>query len=315
MKAESVDTDRNNSPNEHIPVLASILAEHISLPADGIMIDATMGYGGHSALLGRSLGPEGLILGLDFDEECLRKAQGTLSELDCNTILVRENFKHIAKVAKSNRIEKVDLILADIGFCSGQLMDPKKGLSFQENMPLDMRLDGRLRRTAADIVNRTRESDLADMIFNFGQERASRRIARFIVEHRKQQPIQSTGQLAAVVCRALNQPAHGRRSKIHPATKTFQALRIVVNDELGSLRSLLDAAVEMLKPGGSVAIISFHSLEDKIVKEDFKKRAADGIYEIVTKKPLVASRDESRENPRARSAKLRIARRTQEVIA
>ncbi len=301
--------DNDNSPNEHIPVLAETLIEQISLPTDGIMVDVTVGYGGHSELFGSTLGPEGLILGLDVDENCIKRAQVKLNDLSCKVCLVRENFRHFAKVAKSNRIEKVDLILADLGFCSGQLTDPKRGLSFQENMPLDMRLDSRRRKTAADIVNKIDEKALADLIYQFGQERASRRIARFIVEHRRTQPIRTTGQLAMIICRALNQPAHGRRSKIHPATKTFQALRIAVNDELGSLREFLAAVPDMLKQGGTVAVISFHSLEDKIVKEDFKQNAKDALYEIITKKPLTASRDQARQNPRARSAKLRIAKR------
>ena len=309
MENGSVKMDNENSPNEHIPVLAEILAEQISLPKDGIIVDATVGYGGHSELFGKTLGPEGLILGLDVDENCIKRAQVKLSDLSCKVSLVRENFRHFAKVAKSNRIEKVDFILADLGFCSGQLLDPKRGLSFQENMPLDMRLDSRRRKTAADIVNKTGEKALADLIYQYGQERASRRIARFIVEHRKTQQIRTTTQLAMIVCRALNQPAHGRRSKIHPATKTFQALRIAVNDELGSLKEFLDTTPDMLKQGGKVAVISFHSLEDKIVKENFKQSARDALYEIVTKKPLTASRDEARQNPRARSAKLRIAKR------
>ena len=309
MENGSVKMDNENSPDEHIPVLAEILAEQVSLPKDGIIVDATVGYGGHSELFGSTLGPEGLILGLDVDENCIKRAQVKLNDLSCKVCLVRENFRHFAKVAKSNRIEKVDFILADLGFCSGQLLDPKRGLSFQENMPLDMRLDSRRRKTAADIVNKTDEKALADLIYQFGQERASRRIARFIVEHRKTQPIRTTAQLAMIVCRALNQPAHGRRSKIHPATKTFQALRIAVNDELSSLREFLAAAPDMLKQGGTVAVISFHSLEDKIVKEDFKQNAKDALYEIITKKPLIASRDEARQNPRARSAKLRIAKR------
>ncbi len=277
------------------------------------MVDATVGHGGHSLLFGKTLGPEGFALGMDVDNNCLIKAQLTLSDLDCKVVLVRSNFGSIAEVLGDQNIDKVDFILADLGFCSAQLTDPAKGLSFQENMKLDMRLDNRLKRTARDIVNNTDEKELADLIFKYGQDRASRRIARFIAQYRQTQPITGTAQLAAVVCRALNQPATGRRKKIHPATKTFQALRIAVNDELGCLESLLDAAPDLLKPGGRIAIISFHSLEDKIVKDNFRHNKAQGIYELLTKKPLVASMAEIDANPRARSAKLRIAKRTQDT--
>ena len=205
-----------------------------------------------------------------------------------------------------------DLILADLGFCSAQLKDPLKGLSFQENMKLDMRLDSRLKISAADIVNTSDEKSLADLIYKYGEDRASRRISRFIVEHRQNQPIRTTGQLAAVVCKSLNLPATGRKWKIHPATRTFQALRIAVNDELGSLERLLESASEVVKVGGYIAIISFHSLEDRIVKEDFKCKKSEGLYEVVTKKPLVADRQEVAVNPRSRSAKLRIARLKQQ---
>ncbi len=200
------------------------------------------------------------------------------------------------------------MIFADLGFCSAQLADRRLGLSFQENQPLDMRLDDRLERTAADIVNSFDEKSLADIIYKYGQDRASRRIARFIVRTRLERRIETTGQLATIVCKALGQRGRGRRSRIHPATRTFQALRIAVNDELGALQELLAAAPTILKRGGVIAVISFHSLEDRIVKTDFRENAATGIYEILTKKPIIASRDEIDRNPRARSAKLRIAR-------
>ena len=273
------------------------------------MVDATLGHGGHSLLFGSTLGPEGIIIGLDVDANCLSRAQTNLNDLACRTLLVRSNFAHTAEVLVDQGIGKVDFILADLGFCSAQLTDPDKGLSFQENMKLDMRLDSRLKVTAADIVNSTDEKELADIIFKYGQDRASRRIARFIVQYRQIQPINSTAQLSAVICKALNQPAAARYGKIHPATRTFQALRIAVNDELGQLHRLLTSAPDILKKDGRIAIISFHSLEDKIVKDDFRQKKSDGIYEVLTKKPLVASRSEIQDNPRSRSAKLRIAKR------
>ena len=302
------DKEEGGLLKEHIPVLTEALAEYISLPRDGIVVDATVGHGGHSLLFGKTLGPEGVLVGLDVDENCIKRAHVTLSNLACRVLLLRENFADIANVVQKQRMGKVDLILADLGFCSAQLTDPSRGLSFQENMPLDMRFNSGAKTTAADIVNKEDEKSLADLIYRYGQERASRRIARFIVEYRAKQPIKTTAQLANIVCKALNKPPFGRKSRIHPATKTFQALRIAVNDELANLEKMLQATPGLLKKTGLVAVISFHSLEDKIVKQDFRKNAEAGIYEIVTKKPLVPSESEIKGNPRARSAKLRIAK-------
>ena len=295
------------SAGEHIPVLSVTLAEQIILPQDAAMVDATVGYGGHSFLFGRFLGPKGIIVGLDVDKKSIQSAKSKLETLNCNVILVHSNFSEIGSRLGEQGIEKVDFVLADLGICSGQLSDAEMGLSFQTNMPLDMRFDKRLKTTAADIVNTSDEKTLADLIFNFGQERASRRIARFIVKHRQGQKISTTSQLSSIVCKALGQGAKNRRSRIHPATRTFQALRIAVNHELEALEKLLASVPGLLKKNGRVAIISFHSLEDKLVKQNFKENAANGIYRIVTKKPLTASRAEIADNPRARSAKLRIA--------
>jgi 16S rRNA (cytosine1402-N4)-methyltransferase len=304
--AESMD---GSSPSKHIPVLAGTLSEHIHMPSNGIFVDVTVGQGGHSRLFGSQLGPDGLLIGLDVDKHSLQAAGVYLAGLACKVVLQRENFSRLDEVLSNLKIEKVDGILADLGFCSAQVMDAKKGMSFQVDAPLDMRLDDRLSKTAADIVNKTDEKKLADLIFQYGQERASRKIARWIANRRVRQRILTTGQLAAVVCEALHQPAYGRHSKIHPATRTFQALRIAVNDELENLKRLLQIAPKYLKKGGLCAILSFHSLEDGIVKEDFKGRQRDGVYKILTKKPLTADTIEVRDNPRSRSAKLRIAER------
>ena len=291
----------------HIPVLADTINKMVSFPPDGVVIDATVGFGGHSRVFANSLNENGRLIGFDVDPKSLAQAEKNLQDVDCNIILKRENFTNIGVSLGDIGIDKCDLLLADLGWSSGQIIDSDRGMSFQQNMPLDMRLDDRVKKTAADIVNKIDEMELADIIYNFGGEFRSRRIARFIVEFRSKQPIRTTGQLASLICKAL-----GRTSvpgKIHPATKTFQALRIAVNDELGSLRKLLENAPDILKSGGFVAVISFHSLEDKIVKENFRQNAKAGIYNLITKKPLVADRDETRDNPRARSAKLRIAQR------
>ncbi len=292
---------------EHIPVLTEPLLERIQLPTDGIMVDATAGHGGHSRLFGQTLSPAGKILGIDVDQNSIHRAQLVLSDLSCQVALVRENFEKIDEVLTAQDIGKVDFILADLGFCSAQLNDAERGLSFQKPMPLDMRLDSRLTTTAADLVNTLSQTELADIIYQYGEDRASRRIARFIVQQRQQKKITTTMELAMLVCRAMKQSPRPRQ--IHPATRTFQALRIAVNREMDCLDRFLKVTPELLKPGGFLAIISFHSLEDRRVKYSFKQNKADGLFDILTKKPITASQDEIRQNPRSRSAKLRIAKR------
>ncbi|MHC4228054.1 MAG: 16S rRNA (cytosine(1402)-N(4))-methyltransferase RsmH [Planctomycetota bacterium] len=299
----------NGSTVEHIPVLTETLAEQISLPPDGVMVDATIGQGGHSLLFGKTLGPEAVIVGFDVDNNAVRRAQSMLEELVCKVILVNSNFSQITEQLGERGIDKVDFVLADLGVSSVQLADADFGLSFQSNMPLDMRIDKRLKRTAADIVNKEDEKSLADLVYKFGQDRASRRIARFIVRQRKTEPITTTDRLAQIVCRALGRKKPGKRSRIHPATRTFQALRIAVNNELENLKQLLASAPGLLNKDGYVAIISFQSLEDRLVKNDFKQNASAGIYKILTKKPIVPTREEVMANRRARSAKLRIAQK------
>ena len=294
---------------EHVPVLSKALAEQITLPQDAVMVDATLGHGGHSWLFGQKLGPEGVIVGLDVDEKAIQRAQSNLKSLSCKVITRHSNFSDITDQLSQSGIEKVDFILADLGFCSAQLADTEKGLSFLQDMPLDMRIDKRLTTSAADIVNETDEKSLADLIYQFGQDRASRRIARFIVQSRQKEPITTTKQLAAIVAKALRRPGAKKWSRIHPATRTFQALRIAVNDELENLVKLLDAAPGLLKQNGRIAIISFHSLEDRLGKFNFKENKEKGLYDIITKKPIVPCREEILENRRARSAKLRIAKR------
>jgi 16S rRNA (cytosine1402-N4)-methyltransferase len=299
----------NGSIVEHIPVLAGTLTEQINLPLDGVMVDATIGHGGHSFLFGKILGPEGVIIGLDIDKNAIRRAHFILKDLACRVILVCGNFSQISEQVHKEGIEKVDFILVDLGVCSAHLADVGMGLSFQTDMPLDMRIDKRLKTTAADIVNKGDEKSLADLIYKFGEDRGSRRIARFIVRHRRGRPITTTGQLAAIVCKALGRSGQKRKSRIHPATRTFQALRIAVNNELENLGKLLASAPELLSKDGRIAVISFHSLEDRLVKNDFKQNESESIYKIITKKPIVPTREEVVRNRRARSAKLRVAQR------
>ena len=292
---------------EHIPVLADVLAEQIILPLDGVMVDATIGQGGHSYLFGQGLNESGILIGIDFDEKSIKQAEARLGNLKCRLILKVGNFSEIKQIIEEAGVERVDFILADLGFSSFQIEDPRKGLSFSADMPLDMRMDKRLKVSAADIVNKTEEKQLADLIYKYGEERASRRIARFIVRHREKRRIEMTGELAEVVSRALHRKGVKGYRRIHPATRTFQALRIAVNNELENLDALLESAPDALKSGGRIAVISFHSLEDRKVKQNFIKNKEAGVYKILTKRPITASEAEKEANRRSRSAKLRIA--------
>ena len=294
-------------PAEHKPVLAQYISRELKLNSDAIVVDGTVGFAGHSSIFAGQLSEQGMLIGMDVDSKCLEVAKQNLTGVRCKVLLVRSNFSEIQNVLRENSIQAVDLIFADLGVCSGQLADMDRGLSFGQDMKLDMRLDDRLDVTAADIVNSSDEKELADLIFKYGQERASRRIARSVVEYTRRAKIKTTGQLVDIICSALGCDPNSRKGKIHPATKTFQAVRIAVNKEIDNLEIFLDAIPKLLKKNGRAAIISFHSLEDGLVKNNFRNNKTAGVYDIITKKPIVAERAEEIENPRSRSAKLRIA--------
>ena len=277
--------------------------------AGQIIVDATVGQGGHSALLGEHLDATARLIGLDVDDASLEIAQKNLAHLTCGVTLVRSNFDQLGGVLDELGIDKVDRILADLGWSTAQVRHADRGVSFQLDGPLDMRLDTRLSTTAADLVHTLDEKELADVIYRYGEERKSRRIAKWIIEARREKRIERTGELAELICRAVGHGPRGK-SRIHPATRTFQALRIAVNDELGCLERLLDQCPGRLAPDGRVGIISFHSLEDRIVKWNFRERAAAEDYTILTKKPVIADDTERHDNPPSRSAKLRVAQRT-----
>jgi len=273
------------------------------------VVDCTIGLGGHGALFAKALGPSGMLVGLDVDPNNLKTAAGRLAGAPCRVDLIRANFAQVQDVLASLNLELVDVLFADLGISSTQLADAARGFSFQQEGPLDMRMDPDLTVTAGALVNRLKERDLADLIFHFSQEPASRRIARKICEVRRDGRITTTGKLAATVAEAVGVDPRSRRSKIHPATRTFMALRIAVNEELKNLDTLLAAAPGILRPGGRFGIISFHSLEDKPIKLDFRKRKSENTYRVVTPKPVTAEEDERERNPRSRSAKLRVAAR------
>ena len=283
-------------PPKHVPVLAG---EVISLanPLPGqVWVDCTTGGGGHARLLAERLAPGGRLLGLDQDATMLDRARPALEGLPVT--LIHANFDQVFDVLRNQGIETVDGVLADLGFASDQMDDAGRGLSFRGDGPLDMRLDPSTGTTAADLVNRMSEAALADVFFEFGEERHSRRVAKRIVERRATKPFTTTADLADIVRRSVP-----RSGGIDPATRVFQALRIAVNDELGALDRLLAALPSIMKPGGIAAIISFHSLEDRRVKQAFKTDA----WRPLTKKPVEATDEEMSRNPRSRSAKLRVA--------
>lgn len=303
----------------HIPVLLEEILANLRCRSDGTIIDCTVGQAGHSLALSEQLGSEGTLLGLDVDSNSLAQSEEKLAGVKCRKMLVHSNFGDIAEVVKSNNIGSVDIILADLGFSSAQIEDSSRGMSFLQDGPLDMRLScglvshgARHLQTASDLVNRLGEKELANIIYEYGEERKSRRIAAAIVEQRRKSRIETTSQLAELIVKVVGfgpRSKDRKRKPIHPATRTFQALRIAVNDELGQLKRLLESAVDILKPGGLIGIISFHSLEDRIVKYNFRDNKASNIYDILTKKPIIANEAEIASNPRSRSAKLRIARK------
>lgn len=285
----------------HVPVMPDEVLRLLAPRPGEIVVDCTVGAGGHARLLAARVVPGGRLIGLDQDPTMLEQARPRLSGLPVT--LVHRNFEDLPSVLQELQVRPVDAVLADLGFSSDQLANPERGLSFQQDGPLDMRLDPTRGEPASALVRRLHERDLADLVWQYGEERHSRRIARKIVETRQKTPIATTGQLADLVRSCV---PRSRGHSIDPATRVFQALRIAVNDELGALERFLVVLPECLKPGGRAAVISFHSLEDRLVKRAFRVKET---WHELTRRPLTASAEEARTNPRARSAKLRVAQR------
>ena len=293
------------SKPQHVPVLLDEVLQYLNVRPGGVYVDATLGLAGPSSEIARRLGPKGTLIGFDRDPEAMALAKARLDELRGE---LGEDMPEIRLIPKAfseaaNEIEagSLDGLLADFGVSSMQLDEAHRGFSFRSDGPLDMRMNTSAGETAEQVVNQEDENELADLIYEFGEERRSRRIARAIVRAR---PITTTAELARVVSAAA--PAM-KGDKIHPATRTFQALRIRVNDELGEIRTLLKSAPSLLKPGGRLVLISFHSLEDRPVKDAFREAGRQGVLEVLTKKPVVAGEEEESRNPRSRSAKMRAA--------
>ncbi|HEU5342210.1 16S rRNA (cytosine(1402)-N(4))-methyltransferase RsmH [Edaphobacter sp.] len=293
---------------QHVPVLLDEVLQFLNVRPGGVVADMTLGLAGHSSAIAKRLGAKGRLICFDRDAEAMLAARARLeevrAELGAEMPELRFEPRAFSEAAEAIAPGSLDGLLADFGVSSLQLDEAHRGFSFRSEGPLDMRMNTQAGETAGQVVNQADEEELANLIYEFGEERRSRRIARAIVRAR---PITTTAELARVVSAAAP-PMKG--DKIHPATRTFQALRIRVNNELGEIQSLLKCAGSLLKPGGRLVLISFHSLEDRLVKDAFREGAKRGELEVLTKKPVVAGEEEERTNPRSRSAKLRAAEKT-----
>ncbi|MFP3984136.1 MAG: 16S rRNA (cytosine(1402)-N(4))-methyltransferase RsmH [Desulfurivibrionaceae bacterium] len=286
----------------HQPVLLREIVDLMSPRDGGIYVDCNLGMGGHTAALLEASAPSGRVIGLDWDEDAVAGARQNLESYGGRVEIISCNFSRISEVIEEAGLGGVDGILLDLGFSSLQLEESGRGFSFQRSEPLDMRMDVRRAVTAADLLNSCRQEELADMFYKYGQERQSRRIAARIVDFRKKEMIRTTDQLVSIIEKAVPRRFHPKN--IHVATKVFQALRIAVNEELDNLEKVLGQGSKWLKPGGRFCVISFHSLEDRLVKSIFLARPD---LEVITRKPVKPSAEEISSNPRARSARLRVA--------
>jgi 16S rRNA (cytosine1402-N4)-methyltransferase len=294
---------------EHRPVLLEQVLEYLDPQPGQTIVDCTCGLAGHAFPLAQRLQGQGRLICLDQDDTYFEVIRQKFSSLPIRTDIIQGNFSDIDEVLADLTVGKVDVILADLGLSSAQLDDPRRGFTFQTDAPLDMRINRSQRTTASDLVNSLPEQELADLLFNLGDERFSRKIARAIYQARHQGRITRTTQLANLIARTLNVDPEHHPGRIHPATRAFMALRIAVNQEFEHIEQLMAKAPGLLSPGGRIGVISFHSGEDRLIKVSFQQGKQQSHYEILTRKPITATEEQIRENPRSRSAKLRAARR------
>ncbi len=293
---------------QHEPVLLSEVLSNLNLSSGSRVLDATVGSGGHSEAILKMIGPSGFLVALDRDQAALKRTQVRLKDFEGQYTLKHARFSELDIILAQLHMKDFDAVLLDIGTSSEQMNDPQRGFAFKHNGPLDMRMDqGRDLVSAKTLVNEAEEEELATIFWEFGEERHARRIASAVVQMREEKPIETTGDLNALI----ESLPFFRRSyyRIHPATRVFQALRIAVNRELDELREALPKALSCLKIGGRCAVISFHSLEDRMVKYFFRAKKENGTVRAITKKPIRPSRDEALRNPRSRSAKMRVVER------
>ena len=293
----------------HTPVMLNEVLSYLNLSPGKVIVDATVGTGGHSNAILERITPGGRLIGIDRDEESLSIARERLGNFSGSFDLVHGNFIDIDAILNNLDIKKVDGMLFDLGISSYQLDDPKRGFSFQNEGPLDMRLDRTSYISAYDLVNNLNEEELSSILWAFGQERWHNRIARILVHERQRQPIATTSQLSNIVLQAIPYRYRHRYYRIHPATRTFQAVRIAVNRELETLDQAIGKTVDFLNEKARICIISFHSLEDRLVKLSFRKFASEGLADILTPKPQGPGQEEIGINPSSRSAKLRVMER------
>lgn len=297
-------------PAYHKSIMSREVLTYLRPKPGQIFVDCTIGCGGHAEKILKAIKPNGRLIGIDQDLEALKICEQRLGDYKANLILVHDNFENLDNILSRNAIKGVNGILFDLGLSSLQIESKSRGFSFQLNAPLDMRMDQTKRITAFDLINNLTEDEIARIIKNLGEERWARRIAKEIVKERKKTPIITTFQFANLVSRIV---PFSSKSKIHPATRTFQAFRIVVNREIEALEQGLEKAIEFLKHSARICVISFHSLEDRTVKKIYRREAHHHKIKILTKKPLLAAEQEVLENPRSRSAKLRVAERNGEL--
>lgn len=292
---------------EHVPVMLKEAIEFLAPREGGTYVDCTLGGGGHAKEILDLIGPTGRLIGLDKDETAIRKSKVVLAPYLGQVVFIHSDFRRLADLLKELQINQVDGILFDLGVSSCQVSEPERGFSYNADAALDMRMNREAKTTAADLVNNLPEEELSEIISRYGEERWARRIASFIVENREKIPITGTAQLVEIIKAAI--PARARRTGPHPARRTFMALRIAVNDELTAVEEGLRAGIFLLKPGGRIVVISFHSLEDRIVKNVLREHAAysRSVVRLIIKKPLCPVAEEIKRNPRSRSAKLRAA--------
>jgi 16S rRNA (cytosine1402-N4)-methyltransferase len=291
----------------HKPVLLKETIENLNIREDDIVLDGTINGGGHSTVICEKLGENGMVVGIDQDSDALERARKRLQKCKCKIALRMENFRNLDKVLKEIGVERIDKALFDLGLSSDQLEESGRGFSFQKDEPLIMTFNPDPKETditAHEIVNKWKEESIADIIYGYGEEKFARKIAKGIVLAREENPIEKTVDLVKIIRNSV--PGWYKRKKTNCATKTFQALRIAVNDEMLSTKEGVEKAIEYLNPGGRIAVISFHSIEDRLIKILFKEKQKKGVCAIITKKPIQPSKEELKENPRARSAKLRV---------
>jgi len=293
----------------HIPAMLHEVIDYLLLKPGQVIVDATIGTGGHSFEILKSISPGGKLIGIDRDEESLNVCRGRLSDFNSSLELVHANFVDLDEALAKLGVDKIDGIIFDLGISTFQLKNAQRGFSFQEEGPLDMRLDKDSYISAYDLMNNLNESEISGILWNFGQERWHNRIARLLIQERAIQPIATTRQLADLVVRAIPHRYRKSHYRIHPATRTFQAVRIAVNRELEIIESAIKKAVTILKEQARICVISFHSLEDRAVKQTFRQLKAEGLINIITPKPLTPLLSEIEANPSSRSSKFRVAER------